>query len=443
MISRREFMKIAARAGVTAASAPLLFNSTSLTAFAQMTSSYKALIVVTLTGGNDGNNMVVPLDSASYAEYASIRGAVALPAGSCLPMASSAGAPLFGFHPSLKNVASLYNSRNALVVANVGPLSMPVTKAQLLANPNLLPQALLSHPAGQAQWESASTLALPTTGWGGRIADQISSLSGSLPPVIDAGPSSIFTVGNTIQGIAIQSGASNLIALPTSISSAIMQVAQADAASQNNLVSHAAQLRVQAMNQQSLIAQAQSAGTPLKTVFPSSTFGQGLSAIASIINGRSVIGASRQIFYIQQGVYDTHASQIDNHANYLSDLDGGIGAMVSALQEMGLQNNVLICTHSDFNRTLVGNASLGTDHAWGNHQLIVGGGITGGRIIGSVPEPELGGSLDINGEGTWIPGLSVTQMTAALGQWMGLSNQQVATVFPDLANFTQGAIMLN
>jgi uncharacterized protein (DUF1501 family) len=407
-----------------------------------MAGTYKALIVVTLTGGNDGNNMIVPLDSTTYAQYAALRSSLAIPLGSCLPMSSSSGAPTFGFHPSLINVASLYNSRKALAVANVGPLSMPLTKAQLIANPDLAPQALLSHPAGQAQWESASTVALPTTGWGGRIADLIVSQSGVLPPVLDAGTSSIFTVGNSVQGIAVQSGSSNLVALPSGIQSAILAIAQSDAVSQNELVAQAAQLRVQAINQQVLISQAQTSGTPLGTVFPNSTFGNALSAIASIINGRSVIGASRQIFYTQQGVYDTHTSQLGTQASYLSDLDGGIGAMVAALQEMGLENDVLICTHSDFNRTLIGNGTAGTDHAWGNHQLIIGGGIRGGQIIGTIPEPEIGGTMDYNGEGTWIPALSVTQMVAAIGAWMGLSNAQLATVFPDLANFSQGAIVL-
>ncbi len=443
MISRREFVKIASRTGITAATAPLWFHATSSRAFAQMSGTYKALVVVTLSGGNDGNNMIVPLDSASYTAYASLRSALALPAGSCLPMSSSSGSPAFGFHPSLKNVASLYNSGNALAVANVGPLAMPVTKAQLAANPSLVPQALLSHPAGIAQWESATTAALPTTGWGGRIADLIASQSGSLPPVLDAGASSIFSVGNSVQGIAIQTGSSSLVALPTGIGPAILSIAQSDASSQNQLVAQAAKLRVQAINQQALLAQAQSSGTPLSTVFPASSFGQGLSAIASIMNGRSVVGASRQIFYIQQGVYDTHASQLGAQANYLSELDSGIGAFISALQEMGLQNDVLLCTHSDFNRTLIGNGTAGTDHAWGNHQLIVGGGIRGGRIIGTIPEPELGGSSDFNGEGTWIPALSVTQMAAALGGWMGLSSAQLTTVFPDLANFSQGPISLS
>ena len=84
---------------------------------------------------------------------------------------------------------------------------------------------------------------------------------------------------------------------------------------------------------------------------------------------------------------------------------------------MGLTDQVLICTHSDFCRTITSNTTAGTDHAWGNHQLIMGGGaMAGRRMIGAMPDLELGGSSDITGfGGSWIPTLSVTQMTAAIG----------------------------
>jgi uncharacterized protein (DUF1501 family) len=435
-------MNLAAKAGIATASAPLWFNETSIRAFAQMSGTYKAIVVVTLIGGNDGNNTIIPLDSASYGEYASIRSALALPQASCLPISAGGGGGSFGLHPSLVNTASLYNLGKALAVANVGPLGAPVTKAQLLANPSLLPQALQSHPAGQAQWESASTLALPATGWGGRIADVIQSQSGSLPPLLDAGAASIFTVGESVQGIAIPVGTTKMVPLPSGMDSAILAIAEDDSNAENYLVAQAAQLRAKSIGQQALITQAQQSGVPLKTVFPTTGFGQTLSAIASVINGRSVIGASRQIFYAQQGNYDTHTAQLSAHSSYLSEFDGGIGAFVAALQEMGLQDEVLICTHSDFNRSLVGNGSAGTDHAWGNHQFIIGGGIKGGRIIGTMPEPEVGGSLDFARCGMWIPTLSVTQMTAGIGSWMGLSDTQLATIFPDLANFSEGSIVL-
>jgi uncharacterized protein (DUF1501 family) len=317
-----------------------------------------------------------------------------------------------------------------------------LTKAQLLANPSLAPQELLSHPAGQSQWESASTVALPATGWGGRIADLVASQSGSLTPMFNSGGASIFTVGRSVQGIAVTSQAGTTSVLPAGMESAIMAIAANDALSQNAIVSQAAQLRVRAANQQALITQAQQSGTPLTTTFPESPFGQALQAIAGIINGRSVIGASRQIFYAQQSGYDTHQDQLSAHSQQLSDLDGSLGAFMSALDEMGLSNQVLICTHSDFNRTIIANSSGGSDHAWGNHQLVLGGGIKGGQIIGTYPDLDLGGSMDINGYGTWVTTLSVTQMAAGIGTWMGLNSDQLTSVFPDLGNFPGGAISL-
>jgi len=301
---------------------------------------------------------------------------------------------------------------------------------------------LLPHPAGVNQWESASAEALPSTGWGGRIADLVASQSGTLPPLFDTAGESIFTVGRSVQAISVTGVAGQISMLPTGIQSAILRIANADGQSHNQIVAAAGTLRVQSMQQQALIAQAQTSGSPLSTVFPTSAFGQAMQAIASVINGRSVIGASRQIFYAQQGLYDTHGSQLGIQNSYLTDLDAGLGAMMLALQEMGLANQVLICTHSDFNRSMLANTSAGSDHAWGNHQLILGGGISGGKIIGTYPDLDLGGSMDLNGYGTWIPSLSVCQMTGAIGGWMGLSTSQVSAVFPDLSNFSAGAINL-
>jgi uncharacterized protein (DUF1501 family) len=443
MISRRAFSKLAFGSGLAAVSTPLWLAELSAQAFAQVASSYKAVVLVTLQGGNDGNNLLVPLDSASYAQYASLRSSLALPLTTLTPLNSSVGSPAFGMHPALANIAAQYNSGNALVVANIGPLTQVATKTQLLANPTLLPQALLSHPAGVNQWESATTAALPTTGWGGRIADIIATQSGSLPPVFNSGNASIFTVGRSVQGIAVSTTSGVTSALPTGINSPILAIANSEAQSHNVLVAQAAQLRVQSINQQNIIAQAQTSGTPLKTIFPTSTFGQEMQTIAQIINGRGVIGASRQIFYAQQGEYDTHTYQLGVQTDFLTDLDNCIGAFMSALQEMGLADQVLVCTHSDFNRTILANVNNGSDHAWGNHQIILGGGIRGGRVLGTYPDLDLGGSMDLNGYGVWVPTLSVSQMAAGIGSWMGLTPSQLASVFPDLTSFPGGAIGLS
>lgn len=442
MINRRTFLSRVSKAGLAGASAPLWLNLISSRAFAQAANGYKAVVLVSLPGGNDGNNMLVPMDSAVYSEYASIRGPIAVPTGSLNVLQGTSNGLTYGLHPSLVNVASLYNQKRASLVANIGPLRAPATKAQILADSTLLPEALLSHPQQLAQWESATTSAAPVTGWGGRMADLFTAQSGSLPAMLDAGPSSIFTVGNSVQGIAVQADGGDLVALPTGMDAAVLAVAQAESQSPNALIAQAAQLRVLSAKQQVILKQAQAAGSGLQTTFPSSGFGNVLQTIAQVMGGRSVVGASRQIFYCTQGGYDTHQSQWAAHAAQLADLDAGLAAFMTALDELGLTNQVLVCTHSDFNRTMQSNSTQGTDHAWGNHQIMLGGGIQGGRVLGSMPVLELGGSSDLGGLGTWIPTTSVTQMAAGVGSWMGLNNAQLAGVFPDLANFPTGALSL-
>lgn len=439
-ISRRALLKIAAQSGLASVTAPLWSNLVSSEAFAQTSSSYKAIIVVSLPGGNDGNNTLIPLDTNVYNQYQSLRPSIAVWRGDAQPLnfPGPDGKP-YGLHPALHNVASLYNQKRAAVIANIGPLKQPATKSQLLANSSLLPAFLLSHTNGISQWQSSSTVAFPPTGWGGRMADLLVSKSGSLPPVLDAGYSSLFTVGNSVQAIAVQANSGALVALPAGMDNAILSIAQADSSSANLVVAQAAKLRAAATQQQLLITQAQAMGANLATQFPNSDFGNALKAIAQCMAGRSVIGASRQIFYCNQGGYDTHDNQTSIHYGLLTELDGGLGAMIAAIDELGLSNQVLICTMSDFNRSMQANDTGGTDHAWGNHQLILGG-INGGQIFGQYPTLDLGGSSDLNQQGLWIPTLSVTQMAAGIGAWMGLTSSQLATIFPDLANFPTGAL---
>ena len=360
MLSRRHFLRHSGQLGLAAATAPLWANMICKDAFAQsLFSNYKAVVLVTLFGGNDGNNMLIPLDTNAYQAYASMRSAIALPQASCLPLNGSSSGIRYGLHPSLPNLAGLYNSKRASIIANVGPIGSPATKPQLMQNPALVPQGLMNHVVGRAQWESASTDLLPATGWGGRVADYLTSQSGTLPPLLDAGPASIFTVGHSVQAIAVQANSGAVVALPAGIDSAILSIGKGDVGSSNHLVSQVAQLRMAAIQQQDIINQAQSANTPLQTAFPATPFGQVLNAIAKVINGRNVTGASRQIFYCQQGNYDTHTSQLSGQSADFAELDSGLGAFMKALDEMGLGNQVLVCTHSDFNRTMQANTNGG------------------------------------------------------------------------------------
>ncbi len=440
-LSRRNFLKHGVTAGV---SIPLWLRLNSMQAVCEATSSssYKAIVCVHLVGGNDGNNMIVPYSSAEYGQYANLRGPLALPTASLQPLASGAYSYPLALHPSLPNVARLFNAGKASFVANVGPLGQPVTKSQLQQNPALCPQSLLDHTVGVMQWESSTTTSISDTGWGGRIADQLVGQSGSLPMVLNAGLTGLFTTGHTVQGITVQGGTAVMSPIPLAIQNAALQISVQDSSSSVQLVAQAAQLRKTAWQQQLIIAQAQAAGNSLKTTFPNTAFGVELANVAQLISGRSVIGATRQIFYLNQGSYDSHTNQLQAQAANFAEFDSGVNAFMQALQEMGLSDQVLICTHSDFNRSLQGNVNGGSDHAWGNHQILIGGGISGGKIIGTLPELDFGGSQDLATTGIWIPTLSVSQMAAGVGSWIGLSPTQLSSVFPDLANFPTGKVSL-
>ena len=437
-LSRRNFLRTGSRAGLLATTSLLWSRPASAFQTSLLSSNeYKAIVVITLLGGNDGNNTVVPLDPVQYAAYSAIRQFLALQRGDLIPLRHASDSPSYGLHPSLSTIASLYNSGQALIAANIGPIVKLATKEQIASHKETFPGASLSHTISLTQWESAQKLG---TGWGGRVADYLATVSGSLPPVLTT-TQSTFDVGDTVQAVAVQQGAA-FAAIPPGLTDAIANISQIERSSANRLVAATAALRNQALGSQQILNRA-AAYDQLKTSFGTSSLHQGLRTIAHLIAGRSVVGASRQIFYTQQGGYDNHQAQYRAQAESLSDLDRGIAAFLAALDEVGMRDRVLICTHSDFCRTLQPNTTGGTDHAWGNHHFIIGGGIRGGRVLGSMPDMELNSALDFNGVGCWIPTQSVTQMTAGICSWFGLPSRQIDLTLPDLKNFPSGALVLS
>ena len=125
-------------------------------AVAQAAGDYKALVCVFLYGGNDGNNTIVPMDTAGYAQYAAVRTAASglqIAQASLLPVQpASIGTP-FGFHPSCAELATLFTPRKLAVMCNVGTLVQPTSKSQYIAG--LVPSSLFSHSDQQAQWQSS------------------------------------------------------------------------------------------------------------------------------------------------------------------------------------------------------------------------------------------------------------------------------------------------
>ncbi|MEP7084551.1 MAG: DUF1501 domain-containing protein, partial [Betaproteobacteria bacterium] len=106
-----------------------------------------------------------------------------------------------------------------------------------------------------------------------------------------------------------------------------------------------------------------------------------------------------------------------------------------ATVQLGVANNVTAFTLSDFGRTFKPAAGQGSDHAWGNHQLIIGGAVRGGDFYGKFPTLQLSGPDDVTAEGRWLPSAAVDQYAATLATWFGLPPGDLATVLPTSVNF--------
>ena len=103
---------------------------------------------------------------------------------------------------------------------------------------------------------------------------------------------------------------------------------------------------------------------------------------------------------------------------------------------MGVANQVTTFTMTDFGRTLKQASGGGSDHGWGNHQLMMGGAVKGGDFYGKFPNHTLGGPDDLSTNGRFIPTTSVDQFGATLAKWFGVVPSDLATVFPNIGRFS-------
>lgn len=158
--------------------------------------------------------------------------------------------------------------------------------------------------------------------------------------------------------------------------------------------------------------------------------------IARLIQVRSALGMSRQVFYASVGNYDTHSYQVDDQQANLTQLAQALKAFHAATVELSISESVTTFTASDFGRSL-GVNNDGTDHGWGGHHFIVGGAVRGRQFYGTLPSLRAKGNPDDTGYGQIIPTTAVDQYAATLARWFGVSNSEIADIFPALSRFDQ------
>jgi uncharacterized protein (DUF1501 family) len=120
----------------------------------------------------------------------------------------------------------------------------------------------------------------------------------------------------------------------------------------------------------------------------------------------------------------------------LQQLSQAVLAFYQATQELGIAQSVTTFTASEFGRTLNPSGTDGSDHAWGNHHFILGGGVKGGTFYGTFPSLVLGSENDANNRGTLIPTTALAQYGATLAQWFGVSTANLPSVFPNIGSFS-------
>ena len=118
-----------------------------------------------------------------------------------------------------------------------------------------------------------------------------------------------------------------------------------------------------------------------------------------------------------------------------------MAAFQTSMNNLSMSNSVTTFTASEFGRRLSNNGT-GTDHGWGNIQLVMGGAVQGGTTYGTWPSLQLDGPDAVN-TGRLIPTSSNHQLAATLAQWMGVQQQaEQINILPQLANFNTPTIDL-
>ena len=468
---------------------------------------YKAIICIFQQGGNDGHNTVLATDADTWGRYFTTRntgaapialmppGTAPTPVGQvsavagrtvtsmadpaawggvlpvvpkttqAVPAGTNATQRTFAVHPMLAPILPLFTQGRLAIMANVGTLIQPTTKAQYASNYNAtvpIPRNLFSHNDQQSMWQSGG-IEGTQLGYGGLMADRI---------VAGNGANSIFTATSTAGNWVYLSGTSTFqyqvttAALPAvSVSAAngtsydgsstapqALQALITDTSSTVNIASDYAAVDVRSLNAVNTINGAMS--NPAVTALPamptytnvitgavqSNSYLQQIYTVARMMAAAPALGIKRQVFFVNMNGHDTHDNQNTDQPNNLAKLAQAMVYLDLALSNMGgvdMRGSVTTFTASDFSRTLATNGD-GTDHAWGGHHFVLGGAVRGGDMYGQYPtigidtatfkNPDMVGSVV-------IPTTSVDQYIGTIAAWFGLAATDIAAIFPNLKNF--------
>ena len=469
-ISRRKFIAQANCAAVGTASLLSSLLSLRLTAgtiSASNFSDYKAIVCLFLNGGNDSFNMLVPREDSAYEEYKNVRGGTYLGPGQSYDpytlensVANSEGLahrkehllPItsvgqqyeeFGIHPDLPFLKTLYDQGDLAFVSNVGSLVEPTSLNDYYNGTKSLPEGLFSHADHMVHWQTLVPQVRGSSpkGWAGRMAEVMAHANqqNNISMNISLSGTNVLQTGNsTVPYITHPSGVVELshykddptlqLTVDNLLSSHYYNIYSKTLAQSNKRSIDTSMFFKDAMNHPDI----ENPYDPSTTIDMSDTAAR-MSMITKIIESRAALGMNRQIFFVEKGGWDLHNEVVSPHSQLFSEINEAIKIFWENIVALGLENNVILYTASDFGRTLSSNGS-GSDHAWGGNHFIIGGSANGGKIYGNYPSLAMGGPLDI-GRGRVLPTTSVDAYMAEIAGWFGVPQSELATVIPNIHNF--------
>lgn len=370
----------------------------------------RVLVLVQLSGGNDGLNTVIPLDQMSA--YTAARSNIAIPENKALKITTDAG-----LHPSMPGIHSMFNDKKVAVVQGVA-----------YPNPNL------SHFRATDIWNtgSASNVNLQS-GWLGRYINELypgypaGFPNATTPDPIAIQMSAVVSLSlmgydANSMGIALQDP-ETFYRLVSGTDAPGTELPTAACAREN--VEFVREVQLKSMSYSTVIKAAADKATNIETYPTNNRLGDQLKIVARLVAG----GLKTRVYVVQMGGFDTHAAQTDvgdttggAHANLLKQVSEAITAFQSDIEKLKVAERVVTMTYSEFGRRVASNVSLGTDHGTSAPMFFFGLPVQDG-IIGTNP------SLTSLDNGNLKMQYDFRQIYASvLEQWLGADKAMVAKV---------------
>jgi uncharacterized protein (DUF1501 family) len=310
------------------------------------------LVVVQLSGGNDGLNTVVPIEDDAYYRA---RPQLAVGKQAALKIDDQTG-----LHPAMSGLAELFESGELAIVQGVG-----------------YPQPNRSHFESMDIWHSCRRKSQSRPdGWLGRYLDAVAATTaGRDVPALHLGPEKL-PLALVAQDVRVPSVRSldrfHLTAAPN-VREVVGKLATAERPGEDDLLGFV-QSSTTAALEASRRVEAAKRSYHAETDYPDSDLAGKLRTVAQLIDA----GMTTRVYYVELNGFDTHAQQPDTHRALLNELSGAVHAFIRDAAAHGHGNRVLLTAFSEFGRRVKENASLGTDHGAAAPMLVAGERVRGG-----------------------------------------------------------------